>query len=218
MPLEILNANEQNTRVSARGMCPHCGIASLFIVVAGPYLHGVESDTIQQCQNCSKTVLLTVTVRRSGGMVTCEYKSHLPGTVLDGQVSDLIPEDIRDDFKEALRCQAVNAFKGAVVMCRRALQTSCHNLGANGANLIAQIEDLAQKGKITISLKDLAHQVRKIGNVGAHPDKDGLEDVDGADTEDIIEFMNQLFEHVYVMPARMDALRKRRQTPATPGP
>jgi hypothetical protein len=130
--------------------------------------------------------------------------------VADRDVSELIPESIRNDFKEALRCQGVSAYRATVVMCRRALQTSCHDLKAGGDKLIQQIEDLAAKGKITASLKDLAHQVRKIGNVGAHPDEDGLEDVIAADAEDIVEFMNQFFGHVYIMPARMEALKKRR--------
>lgn len=213
MALEILNSNDTSGRVGARGVCPHCSVASLFVIVGGPFPRGDVSDTIQQCQSCTQTILLTVKTRRVGVGMAWDYKEHHPTNVADKQVSDLIPAPIRDDFKEALRCQGVLSYKATVVMCRRSLQTSCQDLKAEGGNLIAQIEDLAKKGKITNSLQDLAHQVRKIGNVGAHPDKDGLEDVNVADAEDIVEFMNQFFEHVYIMPARMEALRKRRAAP-----
>jgi hypothetical protein len=91
------------------------------------------------------------------------------------------------------------------------LQASCKDFAAEGKNLINQIDDLASKGKITIALRDMAHDVRKLGNEGAHPDEDGLGDVTQADADDIIEFTRQYFEHVYVMPARSAAFKKRRE-------
>lgn len=116
-----------------------------------------------------------------------------------------------DRRPEARGCQSVRAYRATVVMCRRALQSSCQDLNAEGAKLRNQIDDLAGKGVITRALKDLAHQIRKIGNTGAHPDEDGLEDVNEADAEDIVEFTEQYFRHVYVLPAQMEELKKRRQ-------
>lgn len=146
------------------------------------------------------------------------FKESFPLGKLEESVDRTIPLGVRDDYIEALTCQAIAAYKATVVMCRRALQSSCVNLKAEGKNLLSQIDDLANKGKITTALKEMAHDVRKLGNEGAHPDHDGLGDVIAADADDITEFTRQYFEHVYVMPARSEAFRKRRETTTSAPP
>ena len=142
------------------------------------------------------------------------YKESFPLGNPDASVDKTIAAGVRADFVEAQRCRSVNAYKATVVMCRRSLQASCQDLKAEGTRLIDQIDDLAAKGKITTALRDMAHDVRKLGNEGAHPDEDGLGDVIPEDADDIIEFTRQYFEHVYVMPARSAAFKKRREDPA----
>lgn len=139
------------------------------------------------------------------------YKESFPLEDAESSVDKQIPKGVRDDFVEAVKCKSVNSYKATVVMCRRALQASCHQFGAEGSKLIEQIDDLAKKGKITDALKGTAHDIRKLGNDGAHPDEDGLGDVIKEDAEDIVEFTRQYFEHVYVMPAKSKAFRERRE-------
>jgi hypothetical protein len=66
-------------------------------------------------------------------------------------------------------------------------------------------------------LRDLAHEVRLTANVGA-PEKpsseaealaDNLEGVTKEDAADIVECTNQYLQHVYVMPAKLEARRAR---------
>jgi len=92
-------------------------------------------------------------------------------------------------------------------MCRRAVQSSALHLGAKGGKLIDQIDDLSKTGIITTPLKDFAHEIRLTGNDGAHPEKDGLENVTEKDGEAIIEFTGEYLHHVYVMPAKLAARR-----------
>ncbi|MGH9804429.1 MAG: DUF4145 domain-containing protein, partial [Candidatus Acidiferrales bacterium] len=132
------------------------------------------------------------------------YPQGKPEESVDAAVTD----SIADDFREALRCRWVRAYKGCVVMCRRAVQASAIELGGAGRELIDQIDDLFKQGKITVALRDFAHEVRLTGNIGAHPDKDGLKDVSEKDADDIIEFTREFLHHVYVMPAKLKA-RKR---------
>ncbi len=120
-------------------------------------------------------------------------------------VDETVPPEIASDFREALRCQWIEAHKATVTMCRRALQASAIALGASGERLIYQIDYLATKGTITSPLKALAHEVRVTGNVGAHPDRDGLSDVKKEDAVDMVEFTREFFHHVYVMPAKLKA-------------
>jgi hypothetical protein len=80
--------------------------------------------------------------------------------------------------------------------------------GANkNKRLVTQIDELADKGIITRSLQNFAHEIRLEGNDGAHPDPDGLAQVTPKDADDIIEFTREYLHHVYVMPARLTARR-----------
>src|SRR6266704_5107267 len=95
-------------------------------------------------------------------------------------------------------------------MCARAIQGSAIALGAKKKKLTDQIDELFSQGKITEALKDFAHEIRITRNLGAHPDKDGLEEVSEQDASDIVEFTREYLHHVYVMPAKL----KVRQTPS----
>ena len=126
-------------------------------------------------------------------------------------VAPEVPALITSDFKEALRCLWIEAFKATVAMCRRALQAACVELKAKDVNLVEQIDDLAAKGVITEPLRQMAHEVRLTGNEGAHPGKDSLNDVTKQDANDIVEFTREFFHHVFVVPAK---LRARKALPA----
>lgn len=167
-----------------------------------------QTNVLVQCQNCHGVSLVIGTRRRGSEPFT--FLECFPRENPENTADKSVPENVRADFIEALRCRGIRAYKAAVVMCRRALQSSCQDLKANGKNLISQIDDLASKGSITKPLQDMAHQIRKLGNAGAHPNDDALNDVTPDDGNDIIEFTVQYFEHIYVMPAKMASLARRR--------
>jgi hypothetical protein len=140
------------------------------------------------------------------------YEAHYPLGKPNDSVDLTVPEKIAEDFREALRCQWIRAFKATVAMCRRAIQASALEKGASrNKKLDKQIDQLATKGTITEALRQMAHQVRLTGNVGAHPDKDGLADVAEEDANDIVQFTREFFHHVYVMPAKLKAHRKKEE-------
>ena len=128
----------------------------------------------------------------------------------DDSVADAVPEEIANDFREALRCFHVKSYRATVTMCRRAIQASCKELKAVKEKLIDQINDLAKTGKITEPLKEMARQIRKIGNDGAHPNDDLLKDVTEQDAAEIIGFVRKYFDHVYVIPKNVEAMKARK--------
>ena len=170
-----------------------------------------------QCQACVKLILGIANFDGNAHRLT--YEAHYPLGKPDDNVDEAVPPKIAADFKEALRCNWIDAWKACVVMCRRAVQSSALGLGApKGKKLTHQIDDLFAKGKITEPLKDFAHEVRLTGNLGAHPgddsenktdllDVDDLEDVTKRDADDIILFTREYLHHVYVMPAKLKAQR-----------
>ena len=106
-----------------------------------------------------------------------------------------IPADIASDFREAIRCHWVKAFKATVLMCRKSLQVSCDKENAEGNDLFKQIDDLAHKGRITESLKKMAHRIRLLGNRGAHDYSDIDDSITEKDANDAINFMAHYLQH-----------------------
>jgi hypothetical protein len=100
------------------------------------------------------------------------YLAHYPLGKPNDDAPSEIPAAIADDFKEAIRCQWIKAFKVSVAMFGRALEASCINLGADADKKIhEQIDWLASQGKITAPLREMAHTIRLGRNRGAHPQR-----------------------------------------------
>jgi Domain of unknown function (DUF4145) len=210
--MEIVNFQQENFgHIGARGICPHCAFRSYFRPVTGAHR---EPDARQeqrhwicngaQCESC-KGFVLVVGDKFGAHHQAWRFQAVYPLGKPNDSVAPEVPQLIADDFREGLRCEWVEAYKAAVTMCRRALQASCVELKAKDAKLRDQIDELASKGVITQSLKDMAHEVRLTGNDGAHPGKDGLNDVTPQDARDMIEFTREFFHHVFVVPAKLKA-------------
>ena len=68
-----------------------------------------------------------------------------------------------------------------------------------------QIADLADKQRITGTLKEMAHRIRLLGKKGAHGDYSDINDnITEKDAEDAITFMRHYLDHVYVLPKRLE--------------
>lgn len=187
------------------GLCPHCRAKSAFVTVHPPYTiklanYTTQSVGIAQCVGCNGFILAIV----ENDTVRWHYKQHYPVSLPNDDVNDLIPDEIKPAFREALRCRWVVSFQAVVLMCRRCLQVSCDREGAQGGDLFKQIDDLAGKGTITKTLKDMAHRIRLLGKKGAHGDYSDIDDtVTEADADDAILFMRNYLDFVYVLPAKL---------------
>ena len=204
----------QNSKFSLTGECPHCSRPSTFILATSvhsadhPSRYGVARWIAgMQCQGCLEYILASGMFQGNRLYYEAHYPLGKPNETLDPSIS----KDVAEDFREAIRCHWVKAFRACVVMCRRAIQTSAIALMAHGRTLVEQIDDLATKGTITAPLKEFAHEIRLIGNVGAH--SDGMDDVKETDAEDIMAFTRQYLDHVYVMTAKLKARRPSLATP-----
>ena len=126
-------------------------------------------------------------------------------------VAEELPEAVGIDLKEASACLSVGANKAAVSMCRRALEGSMGEKGAAGSTLYEKIEDLKNKGILTEVLAETAHEIRFLGNYGAHPQDDALDQVDRAEADGLFEFVVTLFKYLYELPAQLAKRKSERQ-------
>jgi hypothetical protein len=206
-----VTALDHQGRFSFNGVCPHpaCRRDSVFFPVTGAHSETIGNTqrgqpiarlaAVMQCQGCRKFILAIVTHVQNHNEYG--YEEHYPLGSPNDSVSEDIPLDIRSDFREAMRCRWVDAYNATTEMCRRAIETSCIQLGAKPTDSIeAQIDWVHSQGKITTPLKDMAHKIRLGGNRGAHPSSRAITQ---EDADAVIEFTREYFDHVYVMPAKM---------------
>jgi hypothetical protein len=158
-----------------------------------------------QCQGCLGFILGCAKHVGNNTGPNWEYHTHYPLGKPKDDVSAHIPPEVTPGFKEALRCNWVNAPGATVLMCRRALQVSCDREQAVGNDLFTQIDDLASKGRITETLKRMAHRIRLLGKQGAHGDYSDIDEtIEAKDAEDALKFMQHYLDHVYVLPKQLE--------------
>lgn len=205
----------QTMNFSLSGTCPHCHDKSVFYKTGGVDSQQTrkmaDGDTanqfriaaIMKCAGCSEHILCIAIVKLpigTQGEIFCE--AYYPVSKPQNTVSEDVPKDIADDFLEAQRCRWVDSYNATVEMCRRALETSCLQLGADPklGTLEKMIDWVHGKGLITVSLKEMAHKIRLGGDRGAHPSSRVMGE---QDADAVLEFTTEYIDHVYVMPAKL---------------
>ena len=172
--------------------CPHCKVKSTFAQKAVVSGHG-ENFYVWQCHDCERIVFVV-----EGKIVFPDVRS---------EASADLPDEVRENFNEALRSLNVGNPKSAVIMTRTALQAATRQHGAAGKDLKAEIGDLANRHVIPDSLRDWAHELRDGGNLVAHPEPN--KKVEAQDAEELIALADSIFDYLYVIPAEIQRRRGR---------
>jgi hypothetical protein len=214
--MRLANLSEDGKTFRLSGECPHCGDKSVFQTVGSLYedrrsaprtrLVGVAS-----CIGCSECILAKIN-NFDGSGYDWNYEGHYPLGKPHDKVEEEIPENIRLDFQEALRCQYINAHNATAEMCRRSVESACIDLGAPYSRVLNDMIDwLESNRKITPGLKAVAHQIRLGGDRAAHaPEEPGaplkyqpMIVIEEEHANAIVEYTRHFLEHVYVIPMRL---------------
>ena len=114
------------------------------------------------------------------------------------QLPEYIPEAIRSDYEEAVSIVDLSP-KASATLARRCLQGMIHDFWKiKEKNLNAEITAL--KGKVSPSQWKAIDGLRKIGNIGAHMEKDVqlIIDVDPGEAKKLIKLIELLIEKWYI--------------------
>lgn len=123
-----------------------------------------------------------------------------------------VPEGIASVANEAYLCGSAGALSGAVVLARAVIEATAKEQGIVSGNLLAKIEEMANRQIIREYIKDGAHEIRHFGNDIAHGDFSDV--VHDADVVLALELMDAVLEEVYQAPARVQKARQRRASNA----
>lgn len=124
------------------------------------------------------------------------YFSYPPASAMF--LPDYIPAAIRQDYLEAVKIVGLSP-KASATLARRCLQGMIHDFwDINEKNLNAEITAL--KTHIPRMQWEAIDAVRKIGNIGAHMEKDVelMVDVDPGEAEKLLKVIELLFKNWYI--------------------
>jgi len=111
-----------------------------------------------------------------------------------------VPEPIREDYQEAALIRDLSP-KASATLSRRALQgvlRDFYQIQLKDNRLVKEIE--AVKDKMEPDLWDTLHDVRKVGNIGAHMESDinVIVDVDPNEAQTLLELIETVIEETYL--------------------
>lgn len=168
-----------------------------------------ETYGVWTCAACLNPITGPATLDATGDVpVTSRIQ---PQNVWVPSYGEDVPDRVADDAREAHTCLSIGAWRAAAAMARRSIQSAAYNKECPRRIrlVVEQIDWLENKRLITPLMKDVAHQIRLGGNLGAHPDSDGLKDVDEEDAHELVRFMDDFIAFLYQIPARLEQAKER---------
>lgn len=149
--------------------------------------------------DCKKSTL-TLVVQYSDpvGKKTEIFARKLMPDGISKNYPDYIPLQLREDYEEACKIVELSP-KAAATLARRCLQGIIRNyFGITKGRLVDEINEL--QGKIDPELWDAIDGLRKVGNIGAHLEKDVdlIINIDPEEARQLIWLIETLFDSLYV--------------------
>ncbi len=137
-----------------------------------------------------------------------------PNPLLIFKTPDGFPPELKGDYQEAFSCLRNGEFKASACMSRRVLGIACELLGATvGIRLVDQIKELADAKKVQEPFDRMAHQIRILGNWGAHKQADDLKDITQAEAQQVYDFAYEFINIHFIVPHDTAKLEKRINPP-----
>lgn len=150
--------------------------------------------TFYRCPNCNQ---VTITAKGIGESVK-DVDMLIHPNSLARQFPDYIPEAIRQDYEEAYSIVSLSP-KASATLSRRCLQGMIRNFWEiKESNLSKAIEKL--EGKIPAAQWKVIDGIRRIGNIGAHMEKDInlIVDIDTDEARKLLKLIELLMEQWYI--------------------
>lgn len=136
------------------------------------------------------------------------YSEHALYPVAKRRLNYETPEIVRASYEEAARNLESRSYFSAVVMVRRALEAIAKDFDPGVRTAFQGIQKMLDAGAISEELSEWAHELRQLGNIGAHATDETVEPQDAVDA---IDFLEAILENIYLFRPRLQELRARRR-------
>lgn len=189
-------------------VCPFCGHAQAYVNSCDVTDNGIYKRTTpiaKEYQESSFSIFSLTCRNKSCGRIavtainrTSHKQIDIVPQITMKHYPEYIPEQIRNDYEEA-NMILEHSPKAAATLLRRCLQGMIRDFwGIQKGTLNAEINEL--NGKISAMQWKAIDGLRKIGNIGAHMEKDVnlIIDIEINEAEKLLKLIELLFEKWYV--------------------
>lgn len=177
--------------------CPDCAMR-VSASVQG-FIKNIDTDhtvVLARCPSCEGPLLgMSMLFQDDFNNWTYDRAERLWPAPTAIELSQSIPERIRQDIKAAQKCIAHGIWSAAVVLCGRAVERLATER-APGKTLAQGLAELKNQGVIDDKLFQWADALRKERNLGAHATD---EEVTKENAADVLAFTVAIFEYVYTL-------------------
>jgi hypothetical protein len=158
-------------------------------------------------QDCRNFTVQTEALIRENGVEHARIKTRLLPQSSAKPQPDYIPKALREDYEEACLIRDLSP-KASATLARRCLQGMIREFcGISKNRLIDEIKELRTRlesgtapAGVSADSIDAIDNVREIGNIGAHMEKDIniIVDVDPGEAQLLIDLIEALFDEWYI--------------------
>lgn len=167
----------------------------------GPAMDQVNDDsaielTFFKCPNCKKYTILLSGV---GSKVQDTKEMYIRPISCAKKFPDYVPSSIRQDYEEACAIVALSP-KASATLSRRCLQSMIRDFWQikGKSRLVDEIDAL--EDKVPAAQWKVLNSLRRIGNIGAHPEADInlIIDIEPDDAQKLISIIELLLKQWYI--------------------
>lgn len=159
-----------------------------------------------KCPNCGQ---YSIILNGVGSSVEDVKNIHVRPSSLAIQFPSYIPESIRQDYEEAYAIVSLSP-KASATLSRRCLQGMIRDFWkiTDKKRLVDEIDAL--QDKVPASQWKILNSIRRIGNIGAHPEADVnlIIDIEPEDAQKLISIIELLIRQWYIERHEQEQLYK----------
>lgn len=192
------DGNERAGLVNAYTSCPRCSMPSCHELWAGPGARAAPQWFATGASRESTTEVLAA----SGWRI----KETFPAPKLHAAPPETPPE-VERIYLQAKSTHQRCELDAAAMLYRKVLETAIKGLAPAGkGSLDARIKELTKSDLIPEAVATWAHEIRGVGNDGAHEADAPSED----DVAQAAEFVEAFLTYAFTMPAKIDSRKSKK--------
>ena len=185
-------------------VCPHCKRAVNLALERQDYDPARKTvGANARCSGCGQSVSIWIVEPGAANDTSkkgAQCIAIFPGTQASRapiEGSDLIPEELRHAYNEAVQVYNAGVWAATLTLCRRTLEgivLHLNNQGGGGKQNLAQmLRELPQQIDLGKPITSLANSVRLGGNIGAHYTENHPSQLLATTMLDLLEYLLEYF-------------------------
>jgi hypothetical protein len=190
--------------------CPHCNNSSNLTAISLPHYPSLmrykvkRVGLVYKCDACNEPIFLKFLVIRYEPLSYFIEISDTYETVensIETFEFEFLPENVKNDFSEALKCYSISAYNAFASMCRRSIQSAAMELGTVGKDKVQkQIEEMKEMAHIDEDTYSVLKQIIIDGHDGAHPH---LPQLSPSRSNILLELMKDVMYQLFVRKGKL---------------